>query len=102
MDTNLFSFSVAIECLKDGSKLSRQGWNGKGLFISLQVPDAHSKMTRPYIYITTPAGSTYQFMGERVGETNSSEQRVPWLCSQTDLMAEDWYVVKDEPSEEVA
>ena len=31
----------------------RQGWNGKGVFIKLQVPDEHSKMTSPYIYIDT-------------------------------------------------
>lgn len=82
------TFSDALYHLKNGKKLTRLGWNGKGLFITLQVPDENSKMTRPYIYITTPVGSTNQF-----GQANDKEQRVPWLASQTDLMAEDWEVV---------
>lgn len=82
-----FDFSVAIPLLKMGFALSRQGWNGKGLFITLQVPDENSKMTRPYVYITTPTGSTNQF-----GEDGNKENRVPWLCSQTDLLADDWFI----------
>lgn len=85
------NFSDALELLRSkvGVKLSRKGWNGKGLFIQLQVPDEHSKMTRPYVYLTTPPRSTEQF-GNEQGE---SEQRVPWICSQTDLLAIDWYEI---------
>ncbi|GAB0168172.1 DUF2829 domain-containing protein [Lysinibacillus sp. CTST325] len=46
-------FGQAIEALKEGKKVARKGWNGKGIFIKLQIPDAHSKMTHPYIYIDT-------------------------------------------------
>lgn len=63
----------AIAALRKGSKVTREGWNGAGQFIELQVPDAHSKMTIPYLYITTVTGD-----------------RVPWLASQTDILAEDW------------
>lgn len=86
---NPFDFGEALKLLKGGKSVSRKGWNGKGLFITLQVPDENSKMTRPYIYITTPVGSTNQF-----GQSNDHEQRVPWLASQTDLMSEDWFVVE--------
>jgi hypothetical protein len=55
---------------------SRRGWNGPGQFVELQVPDEHSKMSLPYIYITTVQGN-----------------RVPWLASQTDLLSQDWYIV---------
>lgn len=44
-------FGAALVALKAGSKITRTGWNGKGLWLELQVPDAHSKMTSPYIYI---------------------------------------------------
>lgn len=79
-------FENVLHNLKQGRSLTREGWNGKGLFITLQVPDAGSKMTRPYIYMTAPAGSTAQF-------DTSSEHRVPWLPSQTDLFAEDWKIL---------
>lgn len=67
--------------------MAREGWNGKGLYVVLQRPDKHSKMTRPYLYIVSPAGSTNQFEGE------DQEHRVPWLASQTDMLATDWYEV---------
>lgn len=76
------SFGEALRALKQGTKLTRAGWNGKGLWIELQRPDAHSKMTLPYIYLNYPALP----MGP-------SAERVPWAPSQTDVLAEDWEVV---------
>jgi Protein of unknown function (DUF2829) len=59
--------------LESGERVQRAGWNGKGMYLELQVPDAHSKMTLPYVYMKTAQGDL-----------------VPWLCSQTDFLAEDW------------
>lgn len=67
------SFSLALEILKDGGRVQREGWNGKGMWLKLQKPDYNSKMTLPYIYIKT-----------------TDEQLVPWLASQADLLASDW------------
>lgn len=71
------NFSQALDMLKAGSKMARDGWNGKGQYIGMQTPDANSANTLPYLYIITVQG-----------------QRVPWLASQTDLLAEDWVEVK--------
>ena len=70
----------AINRLKEGKRVIRQGWNGKGMWLELQVPDENSKMTLPYIYIEYPEGHAAYPNGSRV----------PWLASQTDLLAEDW------------
>jgi hypothetical protein len=67
----------AVEAMRVGQKVSRRGWNGPGQYLEMQVPDEHSKMTLPYIYINTVQGDL-----------------VPWLCSQTDLLAFDWFVVE--------
>lgn len=83
-------FSQALDALKVGRKITREGWNGKGMWLELQRPDEHSKMTRPYVYMCLPRGSTNQF-----GDNMKELERVPWLCSQTDLMAEDWLVGTD-------
>ena len=71
------NFGYALRALRSGARLTRRGWNGPGQFVELQVPDEHSKMSLPYIFITTVQGD-----------------RVPWLASQTDLLAEDWEVVR--------
>lgn len=84
------NFGEALEALKLGSKVQRTGWNGKGLTLELQVPDVNSKMTLPYIYInypSTPASET--------APANHINARVPWLASQTDMLAEDWQIVID-------
>lgn len=72
-------FGDALAALKAGHKVFREGWNGKGLLLELQRPDEHSKMTLPYIFISYPANAQ-----------NTPGARVPWLASQTDLLAEDW------------
>ena len=75
-------FGEAIRSLKKGKRMARKGWNGKGIFIELQVPDAHSKMTHPYIYINTT--------GLQTDNPDAPMSLVPWLASQTDMLAEDW------------
>lgn len=68
-----FEFDEALRLLKQGFSLSRSGWNGKGMCVELQRPDANSKMSLPYLYLN---------YGNAV--------RVPWMASQTDLLADDW------------
>lgn len=67
------NFGQAIEQLKSGKKVAREGWNGRGMWLGLQMPDAHSKMDLPYIYMST-----------------AQSQLVPWLASQSDMLADDW------------
>ena len=66
----------AVQAMRDGMKVTREGWNGKNMYLALQVPDANSKMTLPYVYMKTVQGDL-----------------VPWLCSQTDLLATDWNIL---------
>lgn len=70
---------------KTGNKAARKGWNGKGLSIELQAPDANSKMTLPYLFMNYPSVPASDTAPE-----NHLNARVPWLASQTDILAEDW------------
>ena len=79
------NFGKALEALKEGKKVARKGWNGKGIYLELQNPDAHSKMTLPYIYIVTTSLIT--------DNPDAPKCVVPWLASQTDMLAEDWIVL---------
>jgi hypothetical protein len=75
------TFGWALSELRAGNSVYRMGWNGPNQFLTLQVPDENSKMTLPYIYITTVQGN-----------------KVPWLGSQTDLLSNDWVVIIGEAS----
>jgi hypothetical protein len=86
MDEKDLNFGEAIEALKKGECVARRGWNGNGINIKLQVPDENSKMTQPYIYIDT--------FGLKTTNPKAPKGRVPWLASQTDMLADDWYIVK--------
>ena len=70
------NFGAALENLKYGFRVARAGWNGKGMWLALQRPTDTSRMTVPYIFMKT-----------------ADDQLVPWLASQTDLLAEDWQKV---------
>lgn len=76
--TATFDFGDALRCLRAGYRVARLGWNGRGQYIELQTPTPSSKMTLPYIYIHTVRGDL-----------------VPWLASQTDLLASDWTTVSE-------
>lgn len=75
-------FGQALNELKRGGKIARSGWNGKGMWVELQTPGEFSKMTLPYLYLNYPPNSR-----------NTPGARVPWLASQTDILAEDWAVI---------
>ena len=79
------NFGKAIEEIKNGHRVARAGWNGKGIFIELQTPDENSKMTSPYIFINTT--------GLQTDNPHAPKSLVPWLASQTDMLADDWEVV---------
>jgi len=74
----MFNFALAIEHLAAGDKVIRTGWNGVGMYVHQQNPDANSKMTLPYFYMKTVQGDL-----------------VPWSPSNTDILARDWQVVTD-------
>lgn len=78
VEMNRGTIGWAIKEMWDGQKVQRAGWNGKNMYLALQMPDVHSKMTLPYVYMFTAQGDL-----------------VPWLCSQTDLLATDWQTVID-------
>jgi hypothetical protein len=70
------NFGQALDVLKAGGKVMRDGWNGRGMSLTIQRPDAHSKMSFSYIFISTGDG-----------------HRVPWLASRADMLSEDWQAV---------
>lgn len=80
-ETSGLTFGLALEALKKGSRVTRAGWNGKGLWLEYHQPMADVDL--PYIRMSYPVNSGAYPKGARV----------PWLASQTDCLAEDWAIV---------
>ena len=83
----LMSFSQAMEALRDGYNVSRQGWNGSGMF--LLIIWSWAPYGRKFAEQYAPdAFSPGPFIAIRMADLRF----VPWLASQTDMLAHDWQI----------
>lgn len=82
------TFSQALNHIKNGIKMQRVGWNGKGMFVFL-VPGSTFVVNRPPLLGIYPEGTEVSYHAH-VDMKTADGQIVPWLCSQTDMLAEDW------------
>lgn len=85
------NFSQALEDLKKGCKVARSGWNGKGMFLFL-VPGSTFPVNRPPLLGIYPEGTVVNYC-PHIDMKTADDKVVPWLASQTDMLAEDWIVI---------
>lgn len=90
MENNL-TFGEALVALKTGKKVSRAGWNGKGMFLFL-VPGSTFKVSRAPLLGIYPEGTEINYC-PHIDMKTTDEKVVPWLASQTDVLAEDWNIL---------
>jgi len=89
-------FGWAIRMLKDGRRMAREGWNGKGMFIVLQrgYPEGIPINRNTAEATGLPEGTVCRFLPYIMMRTVDGSF-VPWLASQTDMLAEDWLPVEE-------
>ena len=80
----------AVKEMQDGKRVCRAGWNGKGMFLFL-VPGSKFEVNRPPLLGIYPVGTVVDYC-PHVDMKTADNKVVPWLCSQTDLLAADWEV----------
>lgn len=90
-ETSGMSFGLAVEALKLGKKVARAGWNGKGMFLFL-VPGSTFKVNRPPLMGIYPEGTEINYC-PHIDMKTADDKVVPWLASQTDVLAYDWSIV---------
>lgn len=78
-----FSFGEAVEYLKRGYKVTRKGWNGKGMYL-FKSPKMGCQMYEKY------TGKEINDLQEFIVMKTVDDTLVPWLPSQTDVLTEDW------------
>lgn len=84
-------FGQALSGLKQGAKVSRSGWNGKGMFLFL-VPGSTFKVNRPPLLGIYEEGTEINYC-PHIDMKTADGKIVPWLASQTDVLADDWGIV---------
>ena len=90
-ECNGMTFGIAVELLKKGFKVAREGWNGKGMFL-YHVPTAsYAPCTEIGKECATDDGKVPY--GAYIAMKTAQGNVVPWLASQTDMLAEDWVIV---------
>lgn len=89
--TGNMNFGHALEILKGGACVAREGWNGKGMFLYLVPANAYPAQTgAAKAYWGADAKVPY---GAYIAMKTAQDNVVPWLASQTDVLADDWSVV---------
>ena len=87
-----FDFGTAVEALKQGARVARAGWNGKGISLILIKGEAVVECIKWRYGDPTP-NSTLKVLDSIYMRTVQGDL-VPWLASQTDVLAEDWQIVE--------
>lgn len=98
----LMNFGQAIEAMKKGNKIARNGWNGKNMFIvlmdGLKLPSYNTQGTEKKVN-----DRTAKFIGEDTSldsqpyiamYTAQGKWQPGWLAAQPDILSEDWYIVE--------
>lgn len=89
------SFGHAIAAIRQGKRVARAGWNGKGMFIFL-VAGSRFQVNREPLLSILGEGTTVDYHGH-IDMKTAQGYIVPWLASQADMLADDWQIVPDAP-----
>lgn len=80
-ETANFTFGLAIEAIKKGIRVARKGWNGKNMWLEYVSSDKYTSL------------SIHNGLLPWIGMKTADDCFVPWLASQTDMLAEDWEII---------
>jgi hypothetical protein len=96
----MMDFGEAIRALKDGHRVARAGWNGKGMWLSLsgsvgsRLISAECFWSPNNVDFARLKGGAAAVLPCITMKTATDEILMGWLASQTDMLAEDWGIVE--------
>ena len=88
--TNAMNFGLAIEAAKKGKKIARLNWNGKGQYVFL----AHDVEFHTNADLSAFADTDVEVHDLLVIKTSQDIFQPGWLATQSDILADDWYIVE--------
>lgn len=92
MNKNL-NFGQAIEALKQGQRVARQGWNGKGMYLLLFK--GQEDIANAFGYGYGEVLGEFSFTDTIAMKTAQNTMVLGWLASQTDILSEDWVILNN-------
>ena len=94
-ETTGLSFGLAIEAAKMGMKIARKGWNGKGMWVVYRTgyPDGIPCNKNTADAVGIPEGSLFKVRPYLQMKCVDDSFQM-WLASQSDILADDWYIVE--------
>ena len=100
MEKNNLSFGQAVEALKQGKLVAREGWNGKGMFVMKQIPAEIGLDIIPKMQSVQQSakdklikrGTTLKYDNQMliIKEDGTADS---WVASSSDIFAEDWTIL---------
>lgn len=91
-------FGSAINALKNGYKVAREGWNGKGMFLFLlpagTIPKTAIHDSKLKEILESNGKDHFEALGSIRMKTADDKILTGWLASQTDMLADDWIVIE--------
>lgn len=99
------TFGSAVELLKKGYRVCRKGWNGKGMFLQYVDPYAPcpDQLENPEVRLSGTMNTIFKPIENKytpgtmlpwIGMKTADNKFVPWLASQTDILATDWMIAQ--------
>jgi len=88
------TFGAALTALKEGCRVAREGWNGKGMFIFM-VPGSEFKVNRPPLLGIYPEGTPITYR-PHIDMKAADGSVAVWNPSQVDMFADDWTLVLED------
>ena len=85
------NFGEAVNNVKNGHKIAREGWNGEGMFV-IYVPEENIDLTEQQEKMF---GASNIILNEHFLIKNVNNTLSTWVPSINDCLAEDWYVIED-------
>ena len=90
--SNTMSFGSALTLLKDGHRVARKGWNGEGMLLYYVPENKYPAGRNKYGTMIGVFEDDMVPYGAYIAMKTAQNNVVPWLASQTDVLAEDWCV----------
>ena len=88
------TFGEALEAAKRGSKITRDGWNGKGMFVYYQEGSNIPRDAARNPVLAAWPEESIAIRPHLDMKTAQGDIQIGWLASQSDMLAEDWRVIK--------